>query len=207
MPARRDLVVLAADKNAEFAIRGLLDTRALALGLRPVVYDVFVHPECDPGCAQKAHEFLRTFARTHDRGLVLLDLVGSGREHLGVEALEASIEDSLAVSGWSGRAGAVVIAPELEAWVWSDSPHVADALGWLDGAQKLRDWLEEQRLWDNSATKPADPKAAVEHVLRLVRKPRSSAIYRQLATKVGVERCVDPAFAKLRRLLRDWFPP
>lgn len=206
MPAaRRDLVILAADKNAEFAVRGLLDTRVPALSLRPIVYDAFVHPECDPGCAQKAHDFLRTFIGTHDRALVLLDLAGSGREHLGAEALEAAIEESLAASGWSGRAGAVVIVPELEAWVWSDSPHVANALGWSDGTQKLRAWLEAQRLWDKHAMKPADPKAAVERVLRLVRKPRSSAIYRQLAVTVGVERCVDPAFAKLRRLLRDWF--
>ncbi len=53
--------------------------------------------------------------------------------------------------------------------------------------------------------KPADPKAAVERVMWLVRKPRSSAVYRQLAARVGLDRCSDSAFAKLRRLLREWF--
>lgn len=38
-----------------------------------------------------------------------------------------------------------------------------------------------------------------------VRKPRSSAIYQQLAMRVSLVRCHDPALAKLRRILQDWF--
>ncbi len=37
-------------------------------------------------------------------------------------------------------------------------------------------------------------------------KPRSSAIYLALAQAVSTERCSDPAFAKLRQCLREWFP-
>jgi hypothetical protein len=88
---------------------------------------------------------------------------------------------------------------------WSDSPHVADALGWRDGLANLRDRLALEGFREPGLPKPADPKAAVERVLRLVRKPRSPALYRQLATSVGLERCSDRAFAKLRRLLREWF--
>jgi hypothetical protein len=49
-PRRKDLVVLAADKNTEFTVRGLLDSRTAALGIRRVVFDVYPHPERDPGC-------------------------------------------------------------------------------------------------------------------------------------------------------------
>jgi hypothetical protein len=40
-----------------------------------------------------------------------------------------------------------------------------------------------------------------------VRKPRSSAIYLELARSVSTDRCTDPAFLKLKRCLREWFPP
>jgi hypothetical protein len=46
----------------------------------------------------------------------------------------------------------------------------------------------------------------VETVLRTVRQPRSSGLYRKLAEKVSLERCTDPAFDKLRIVLRRWFP-
>ncbi len=43
-------------------------------------------------------------------------------------------------------------------------------------------------------------------MLRTARKPRSSSIYLELARSVGTERCTDPAFLKLKRCLREWFP-
>ncbi len=53
--------------------------------------------------------------------------------------------------------------------------------------------------------KPIHPKEAVEKVLRLVRKPRSSSIYQQMASGVNFGACVDQAFAKFRATLRLWF--
>jgi hypothetical protein len=196
MAPAKDLVVLTADKNAEFAVRALLSTRAAALGIRVPSFDIYVHPERDPGCAFKAHEFLRVFVASHAHALLLFDMAGCGREHLTVAALEADVVRSLDDCGWAGRARVVVIAPELEVWVWSDSPHVADALAWKDGSAALTKRLQDDGLWEAGTPKPADPKAAVEHVLRLVRKPRSSALYEELATKVGLDRCSDEAFAR-----------
>ena len=71
----------------------------------------------------------------------------------------------------------------------------------------LRDWLREKGLLPRGAVKPSEPKEAVELVLKTVRTPRSSSIYGDLAQSVSTERCIDPAFAKLRRCLREWFPP
>ncbi len=42
---------------------------------------------------------------------------------------------------------------------------------------------------------------------KVVSKRRSAALFAELASKEGVERCVDPAFLRLRETLRSWFPP
>jgi len=46
---QKDLVVLVADKNMEFAVKGLLP-RSQSFGINPLAYDIHVHIERDPGC-------------------------------------------------------------------------------------------------------------------------------------------------------------
>ncbi|HUW81404.1 MAG TPA: hypothetical protein VMZ31_01260 [Phycisphaerae bacterium] len=136
----------------------------------------------------------------------MFDRVGSGREGDPVSDLEEQVTRRLSAAGWGNRASAITIDPELEVWVWSDSPHVDRCLGWEGQQPSLRMWLEEQGMWSPNEPKPKDPKRAVELALRHARKPRSSAVYRQLADTVGLQRCSDPALARLRALLRTWFP-
>ena len=50
---RKDLVILAADKDLEHALQGLL-ARPRALDIRPIAFDVFVHPRHDAACAREA---------------------------------------------------------------------------------------------------------------------------------------------------------
>lgn len=202
---RKDLILLVADKNMEASLKGLL-SRFRSLKFRKVNFDLFVHPERDPGCLLRAHDFLRPFHSQYERALVLLDHAGCGQESEGRSKLESDLEKRLGGSGWEGRAAAIVIAPELEIWVWSDSPKVDLALGWEGKVPSLRDWLREKNLFEADAVKPAEPKRAVELALKTVRKPRSSAIYFELAQGVTTARCTDPAFAKLRQRLREWFP-
>jgi len=202
---RKDLILLVADKNMEASLKGLL-SRFQSLKFRQVTFDLYVHPERDPGCLLRAHDFLRPFASQYERALVLLDHDGCGQESDERSMLESALEKRLGETGWEGRAAAVIIAPELENWVWSDSPKVDIALGWGDKTPPLRAWLGEKDLLQVGAVKPAEPKRAVELALRATRKPRSSAIYFELAQGVSTARCTDPAFAKLRRCLREWFP-
>jgi hypothetical protein len=189
----------------EASLRGLL-SRSQSLQFRQVTSDLFVHPDRDPGCLLRSHDFLRPFASRYEHALVVLDQKGCGQEETERDGLEAAIETRLGEVGWENRAAAVVVAPELESWVWSDSPLVDRALGWEGRTVGLRDWLREEGLLEVGSTKPAEPKRAVELVLRTVRTPRSSAIYLALARSVSTQRCTDPAFAKLRRCLREWFP-
>ncbi|MCP4250106.1 MAG: hypothetical protein GY778_23945 [bacterium] len=138
--------------------------------------------------------------------MVLFDRVGSGGEKLTPQDLQRQVERNLAATGWGERAATIVLDPELEVWVWSDSPEVDRCLGWHGRQPALRDWLHEQGMWPPDLTKPPDPKQATEQALRQVRKPRSSAVYERLATKVSLRRCSDPAFLRLRQQLVEWFP-
>lgn len=203
--AGKDLVVLLADQNAESAIRGILG-RNQSLGIRPVSYDTFVHPERDPGCLRRAAEFLRSFSRQYDKALVIFDHDGCGREQVEAASLEVEVESSVATAGWPDRVAALVLKPELETWVWADSPHVAGVLGWVDQDTRLEEWLDRAGFPADSRGKPHPPKEAMERVLRHVRRPRSSALYFELANKVGLTRCQDAGFQKLHQRLQSWFP-
>lgn len=211
MSAAKDLVVLVADKDAEFAVKGLL-SRQKSLRIRPLQTDVFVHPGRDSGCFNDSVSFLRGHCGSYSHALVFLDRDGSGQEALDREAIEARLESGLTTSGWEDRAAAIVLSPELEIWVWSDSPEVDVALGWTGRTPSLREWLRiEGHLPDPDAAqgvnsvKPADPKAAFLGALRASRTPRSASLFEKLAQTVGLDRCSDPAFLKLKATLRRWF--
>ena len=204
-PEIQDLIVLVADKNIEFTIKGLL-SRPQALGIRETTAYVIPHPERDPGCFLRSPEFLRPFRNRYRHALVVLDREGSGRDEQSREESENHLEERLATD-WNDKAAVVVLDPELEVWLWSDSPHVETVLGWRGRNPNLRTWLLETGfLQAGTPGKPVRPKEAVEKALRLVRKPRSSALYRQLSEKVSFRRCSDPAFQKFKHTLQHWFP-
>lgn len=202
----RDVIFLLADRNMEATVSALLE-RYQSLGIRQLDFVIRDHPQNDPGCCLRAHEFLRPFCRRYSRAIVAFDREGCGKEDLSRTAIEEEVEERLANSGWpDDRARAVVVDPELEAWVWSDSPKVDEVLGWAGRTPNVRDWLQQQKFAIVDNGKPVRPKEAVEAALRCVRKARSSAIYRDLAAQVSLRRCVDPAFNKLKASLREWFP-
>ncbi len=207
-PYPKELVVLVADLDMENALRGILG-RHRALRIRQLAegenFDILRHPQRDPGCRGDADTFLQGFLKTHRYALVVFDHHGCGRKSRAAD-IESDVEQRLAKTGWCRRCAAVVIEPELEAWVWSDSPEVARILGWRAQNPSLRSWLERQQLLRPNTPKPEDPKAAMERVLRQTRKPASSRMFSALADSVGLTRCRDRAFNKLKTALQAWFP-
>jgi len=204
LDAPRYLVVLVADQPMLFSLRGLL-SRHGALEIRSLTHDIYPHPEHDPGCLLRGHDFLRLYVRQYMHALVVFDLEGCGREQSSRSELEQEVEGRLSHSGWGDRAAAIAINPELEIWIWSDSPHVDSVLGWSGRQPDLRSWLVRERFAESPQGKPHKPKEAFERALRVAHRPKSSSLYRQLAERVGLERCVDPAFLKLKATLRKWF--
>jgi hypothetical protein len=203
--AQRDIIFVVADRDIEATVLGLL-SRPQSLAIRRISAVIRTHPEKDPGCFLRAHDFLRAFRSHYARAIVMFDREGCGSEALSRVALEAAVEDRLRKNGWDDRAKTIVIDPELESWVWSDSPEVDRILGWVARSPVLRSWLWEKGFLQEGTVKPRRPKEAVEAALRVVHKPRSSAIYQDLAMSVSLRRCTDPAFTKLRATLQSWFP-
>jgi hypothetical protein len=202
----KDLVALVADKNIQFTLQGLF-SRNQSLGIRDVSqdYDIFVHPQRDPGCYNQCVNFLHSFTEVYNYGLVVFDHEGSGQESKSREEIEAELEQKLNISGWNDRVAVIVLEPELESWIWSDSPHVERILGWEEQPTSLRNWLSDKHFLESEQIKPSRPKEAFETTLRFVQKPRSSSIYEQLAKSVGFAKCQDNSFLKLKNVLQTWF--
>jgi hypothetical protein len=188
----------------EHAIRGVL-SRTDSLRIRLVRCRILKHPHRDPGCRLRGADLLRRYVSTYRHALILLDREGSGKDELSRDALEREVRDRLSRSGWGDRADAIVIDPELEIWVWSDSPEVDNVLGWHGRRPALRAWLVEKGLLREGQSKPDRPKEALARALHVVRKPPTSGLFRQLAKTVGLQRCQDPAFLKLKTVLQEWF--
>lgn len=198
-----DLVCLLADKSIEAAIDGVL-RRPEALGIRAIAFETIVHPRRDPGCFHEAGELLAGYTGRADHALIVLDRAWQGAPADTGPELERQLELSLEVST-AGWARAVVIDPELEVWIFSDSPHVAAVLGWPQPMGEMRSALENEDLWRDGDAKPKDPKATVDWLLHRTRRPRSSSLFRELAGKVSLQRCEDRSFLRLASLLRGWF--
>ena len=199
----KDLVVLAADGSMKSALHEIL-ARHESLGSRSFSFDVFSHPEHDPGVLLRGHLLLQPLRDDYSHAAAVFDRDGCGDPRPGAD-LAATVQENLNHSGWAGRSAVTVLEPELEAWIWSDSPHVAKALGWSD-PQKLRQWLMDNGHLREGEVKPTDPKRAMEAALEKVRLPQSTSIYRKIARTVGLARCTDPAFLSLRATICGWFP-
>jgi len=198
----QSLVAIVADKHSEQALRGIL-SRPMSIGIRSVPSEIIVHPNRDPGCFNTAAALLSA-SGLHSHALVVFDHAWEGAPFLTAAEMERDVERRL-LSRWGDRCRCVVIDPEVEAWVWSGSPHVPVALGWTEAVPTMRDWLAQRGLWPANLPKPPDPKRAFEAVLRHIRQPRSSAIFARLGRKVSFVGCQDRSFNRLLQTLRAWF--
>ena len=202
-----DLVCLVADRNMREAVSALL-LRHQALGIRQITKEILVHPEKDSGCCTRPVEMLDDYRREAEHAMVILDHAWSGVPAQSGTDLESFIEKKLRLVGMNDWAVPIVIYPELEAWVFSDSPHVAAVLGWAGRSPDLRSALEKRGFWDSGDLKPRDPKAALAWALGVAgMDPISSTYFRQLAERVSVQRCQDRSFLRFKELLQNWFPP
>ena len=200
----KGLIVLVADRNMQAAVEGVL-LRHKALDVAAIDFDIERHPERDPGCRNEGVALLGLFHRRYAHAILMFDWEGCGAKEQSAEALEQKLEQDLQAL-WGDRARVIIIDPELESWVWSDSPHVEDILLWKGRKPGLQAWLREKKFEFAESGKPLRPKEAMEAALREARKPLSSSIFQSLAETVGFSCCTDRAFGKLRATLAEWFP-
>jgi hypothetical protein len=199
----KDLVLLVADKNMHFALKGALG-RHEALEIRPIEFEFRVHAGRDGGTRRSGPEVLALERRRFKHGLMVLDFEGSGTDLADAKALELQLDARLSAQ-WKHAAKTIVIEPELDVWVWGADNAVETAIGWPTG-QSIREWLRERDFAFDANGKPARPKEALEAALRVPHFPRSSALYQTIAERISVRRCSDEAFIRLRKQLIEWFP-
>lgn len=198
----KDLVILAADKNAQFALKGVLE-RPRALGVRKVSFDIRVHFGRDGGVRKTGADILRVERHRFNHGMLILDFEGSGSHATNGLDLERELDERLRVT-WGENAKAIVIDPELDIWMWGSNNTLADVLQWEED-EAIRDWLLSCGFDIGDSDKPVRPKEAMEEVLRRLRRPRSSALYEQIARAVSLKRCSDSAFGRFKNQLITWF--
>lgn len=200
---KKDLIVLVADKDMQYSLKGLLE-RTQAIGIREIDYDIFIHPERDPGVFHKAGIFLRNYTNDYDYAMVFLDREGSGQENKSATEIADKIRNDLNINGWMSRNEVIVFDPELEIWVWVNSPHLPRNTGW-ESLEAIRSFLKEVGFWPEDRSKPVHPKEAFEQLLQNKRIPRSSSIYYQIASSASFRSCTDPTFHHFLSTLQNWF--
>jgi hypothetical protein len=206
MNASRDLLILAADKDAKFGIESLLTNRRNRLGIREITFECIVHPDKDSGVRSNPLPFLRNRLNDFERALLIFDFEGSGSESRTVTAIELKLEDLLSANGWQDRCCVVAIVPELESWIWDGSLNLCKATGLVRAPHEIKPLLVDRSFIAQSEIKPARPKEAFEFLLRNSNIKRSSSLFSELAKKITIEGCTDPAFLKFLAALRKWFP-
>lgn len=214
----RDIVWLIPDLECQATIKGFLERPDFHLSLECGAFHFSIQDDLlrdaqgkDPGVWKRAHEFLRGKQYTHRYAVIILDNAWEGSP--GPIRIEQNIVRNMRSCGWDqARFEVIVIDPELETWIWQDSPLLDQAFEHVRPPslrQKLATVTHKssgQVLWPQGEPKPPDPKEAVETVLSMYRLGPASPVFNEIASKVGVGQCQDPAFQKLIAALQRWFP-
>ena len=199
----KDLILLVADKSMQFALQGGLG-RPESLEIRPICFDFRVHSGRDGGTRSNGSQMLALEKSRFSHGLLVLDHEGSGAGEQSAAELETHLDQQLKLV-WGDRAKAIVIAPEVDIWMWGSDNKLAEILKWPK-QESVRTWLRSAGFDLLESGKPQRPKEALEAVFRACKRPRSSATYQQIAASISLARCEDPAFLRLKKTLQNWFP-
>lgn len=201
----KDLILVVADSYQEKVMEALLPRLPFS-HTATFSYDIIRNPRNDSGSYNDSHELLRPYINQYSFAIVVFDHEGSGVENIKTrEQTEMDVEHLLSINGWGDRKAAIVIDPELENWMWIDSPHVQDAIGW-ESIEPLYVWARSNGKIAYGEAKPIRPKETLEEALRTSRTAKSAAIYKKIASRVSYRDCIDPAFLKLLGVLQVWFP-
>lgn len=214
MNTHEHLAILVPDGAYPLVLQEFLDGRAKSLGLRRVPFVIKNDPFRDS--SREAVDLLRPFQRQSSHAMIIRDLHGSGWESRGAHALESSLKEGMVRSGWAeNQCCAIVVEPEIEAWMRFDSTHIHRLV--RERARKKLEWddlllkpLIDEIIVKNGGSgvdgKPLNPKEVFEDVLRYFGIQRSNALYGQLARAESLKGCVVPSFQRLTSKLKAWFP-
>ncbi len=181
-----DLFVLVADADMQAVFRAVL-ARPEALGIRPVKFKVERHPNRDAGVFRTGPELLRAIPKAHYRYFVIaLDHDGSGCNKR-PEECAIVLQNRLDSFTFADRSMVVVVAPELEEWLWHDPSAIGEA-AWADATLGPKERLRQVFTANHQ------------------RRPRPLD-FEQIATRASLYAWTSsPSFRILKETLQNWFP-
>jgi hypothetical protein len=198
----RDLAILVADDTMRLVVSAGIENWLTKPGVSPMTYSLLTSPTKDAGVLLRAHETLRPLCRTHRFAAAVFDYHGCGAEHqLTTEQAAARVQALMEQNGWRNRAKAICIDPELERWVICTHARLEKELG--QSSRWVRTTLASAGYDPDKEGKLADPKSAWEELLRKARKRKSAALLANLASRLPLERCLDPAFQELAQFIKQ----
>jgi hypothetical protein len=202
-PKPRDLIVFVSDKNILFTLKAALE-RPDSLGIRPISFDFRTHPGRDGGMRTTGVASVAVERARFQHALLMFDHEGCGEMETSATELEARLDYGLRLV-WSTNAKTIVIDPEVDVWMWGADNALRQAIGWPHTGS-IRNWIDQRDYQLSTSGKPLRPKEALEAVLKECRLPRSSAVYKSIASRLSLSRCEDAAFQRLKAQLQAWFP-
>ena len=200
----KDVIFLVADNNIKYLMEALLKRIPQIERINNFTYDVVVDTNRDPGVYNNSSKILRLYLNLYKYAITICDYEGCGVEcDLRRIDIEQKIEADLDRNGWTDRCASIVVDPEIENWIWVHYSHMQHAINW-NRPETIHQWASNNGWLKNNNNKPSRPKEAFEAALKLVRTPRSSALYKQIASSASYKKCTDPAFNKLLLTLKQW---
>lgn len=208
----RDCMFYVADMNMAETFKGFLTRQQChqSLGCGQFAFDPLqdlarAAGMTDGGLWRHAGGLCKGYLQTHRHLVVCLDRDFGGSP--GQAQVRHDVEQQLLAAGWSlGQFAVLVIDPELEQWIWQDSPHVETALKHVS-PPSLRQTLQNSGEWPAGHAKPNSPKEVLERLVdQNLRGNRSSTIYSKITSRVSVRNCADGEFLALQAALQAWFP-
>jgi hypothetical protein len=179
----KDLFVLTADADMQAVFQAIL-RRPYALGMRPISSYVDRHPNRDPGVFSNGPEFVRRTIPKDDylRFILAFDHDGSGCKRQSEECAR-TVQERLDSFTFQDCSMVVVIAPELEEWVWHDPSAIANSI---------------------EAAAVTGPKERLRQVFK--RQPRPQD-FERIAARASLQAWnSSPSFRILKETLQNWFP-
>ncbi|MFE4546072.1 methylation-associated defense system protein MAD4 [Streptomyces sp. NPDC056785] len=210
---KRELVFLVADKGMEAMIGAFLGREDFhhRLGCSRFDFnpktDIVKATGHDPGLVKREAATINLRRGEYRRAIVVVDNAYDNSP--GPDKIREKIASQL--DGFWEQFKVIVIDPELENWFWVDnSGLLKEVLLWTakGGDRTPKDVLEEAGLWQAGASKPGDPKLAVEYLYRQgYTKDATNGIFKRLALALpSVRGCTDESFRLLMATIAEWFP-
>jgi hypothetical protein len=178
----KDLFVLTADADMQAVFRAIL-TRPDALGIQAISFEVDRHPNRDPGVFRTGPELARMIPKhDYDRFILAFDHHGSGCNRP-PEECATTVQERMDSFTFKDRSMVIVIAPELEEWLWQDPAAIANS---------------------SEADAIIGPKEGLRRVYKRKPLPRD---FEQITARANLQAWNSSvSFRILKETLQNWFP-